>query len=81
MSLTSVTQEGLASSSATVSIVLNGLRKQDYGVTKDSGKISAYTIFETPCEVQAVDVINFYSKTAASNARNSVVAILIEIDL
>ena len=81
MSLTSVTQTGEGSDSATVSLIVNGLRKPDYGVTKETGKISAYTIFESPCEVQAGDVINFYSKTALSNARNSVVAVLIEIDL
>lgn len=64
-----------------VGISVNGVKNTTYFVSKVTSKKSAYTIFHTPLTVEAGSVINFHSMTPSSDAKNSVVSVLIELEL
>ena len=81
MSLSSVARGGAAGNAMGVGISVNGRKNTSYVVNKEASKKSAYTIFTTPLVVEAGSVINVFSLTPSSDAKNSVVAVLIELEL
>lgn len=80
MSLSSVKTSGQAANEIAVNLVLNG-EDQKVGITKPTGLISAFTIFENPVKVRAGSVINFVTITGSSASTASIVALIIELDL
>ena len=65
---------------AVVSIVINGLIKSNH-ITKPSTAFSDTRTYEPPIEVAKNDRINFQTNLDTSNATNSIVSLLIELDL
>ena len=65
----------------TVNIVVNGVEKTAYGITKAGSMPSGFTVFEIPMELNRGDVVNFRSATTNSSVSNAIVSLLIELDL
>ena len=65
----------------TVNIVVNGIVRMAYGVTKPGGQYVGTTAFGTPLDISQGDTINFRSTSTNSSVGGAVVSLLIELDL
>ena len=64
-----------------VNLILNGSELRSYSLTIPNSKRKHITIFQTPLNVAAGDVINFISKTTNSSVTRAIASLLIEIDV
>lgn len=81
MGLTCTYRRGTVPEDATVKIVVNGAEKNGYQVRKLGNQLSEVSIFPTPLEVSQGDVIEFISKDTTRTAINSIVNLLIELNI
>ena len=64
-----------------VNLVVNGIEKSDYQITKPNNVFSSHITFQAPLSLNAGDRINFISKTNNSLVTHALVSLLIEIDI
>ena len=81
MSLAVTGATGGVTTAATVKLVLNGLEKTGYTVTKLASEYSGTRTFGIPRELLEGDVINFRTKADTSDAAHAVLGTLIELDI
>ena len=64
-----------------VNLVVNGIEKSDYLITKPNNVFCNHITFQAPLSLNAGDRINFISKTNNSLVTHALVSLLIEIDI
>ena len=64
-----------------VNLVVNGIEKSDYQITKPNNVFCNHITFQAPLSLNAGDRINFISKTNNSLVTHALVSLLIEIDV
>ena len=64
-----------------VCLVHNASDKTNYEITKPANTWSSYTVFGTPLDIKAGDIINFRSKTTNGSVTHAIVNILVQIDI
>ena len=64
-----------------VHLVVNGIEKSDYQITKPNNVFCNHITFQAPLSLNAGDRINFISKTNNSLVTHALVSLLIEIDI
>ena len=64
-----------------VNLVVNGIEKSDYQITKPNNVFCSHITFQAPLSLNAGDRINFISKTNNSLVTHALVSLLIEIDI
>ena len=65
-----------------VAIVVNAVEAGSaYIITKGNNQCSSHFTFSTPLELQAVDCVNFRSKSANGSVTRAVISLIIELDI
>jgi hypothetical protein len=82
MGVTATNVRGFAvDDKTTIAVLVNGEAQRDYQVSTSENERSAYTIFDTPLEVEAGSAINFMTARIDAAASATIVSLLIELDL